>query len=118
MPLRGLHRLRPRVGAHGRFRSFGRRIEGQEFHKLRAIGDRLASRRSADGDIDRVLSAIRTGQPRQREHVIIVISRHRMDGGHRKLVARQRSCLVRTENIDAARFVDRREAGWQNSQTR
>ena len=75
----------------------------------------MASRGRANGGVDWILTAIGTRQRRKRQNLPVVKLRHRMDRHHGKLVARQRSGLVRTENIDAAGLIDGGQARRQHT---
>ena len=101
--------------ANGCFGTFHCGIEWDKPDKFRLIHRRLASRGRANGGVDWILTAIGTRQRRKRQNLPVVKLRHRMDRHHGELVARQRSGLVRTENIDAAGLIDGGQARRQHT---
>ena len=106
-------RRRIRCGRLGHLR---RRIERHEFDQFRRVGDRLARGGGANGAIDRILPAIRTGQRGQRQNMRLVEAGHRMNGRHRQRVLGQRAGLVGAQDIHRCRFIHRGEAGRKNAQ--
>ena len=96
------------------FRPLNRGI-GDKLDKFRLIYRRLASGSRANGGIYGILTAIGTRQRRERQNTPVVKRRQRVDRHHRKLVTCQRPGFVRTENIDAAGFIDGRQARRQNT---
>ena len=85
---------------------------------LRHIGDGLARGGRANGCVDRILPAIRTGQSGQRQNVRFVEAGHGTDGRHGQRVLSQRAGFVGAQDIHRRRFVHRREARRQNPQLR
>jgi hypothetical protein len=91
------------------------RIEWHERQPFRLIGGRLARGGRANGGIDRILPGVRAGQRRQAQDVSHVEAGQRTDGCHRQLIPRQRTRLIRAQDINGCRIVHGREARRQNA---
>ena len=94
------------------FRHFYGRIEWHEPGNLQKVGILVVQ---GCGDpyrgVDRILTAVGTGEGGQHQDAVFVEPRHRVYGGHRKFIARQGTGLVYAEDIQACGFIDRGEPG-------
>ena len=99
-----------------RFGHLRGRIEWHELHHLRRVENGLALGGRANGSVDRILTAIGTGQRGERQNMRFVEAGHRTNGCHCQRVLGQRSRLVGAQDIHRRRFIHRRKARRQNAQ--